>query len=114
MDMDIIISELSTLSSSALTQIFFALVVLDILTGFLSAKIAGDFTSREAVNGLMRQMLRICVFVTAVFFKTFLGDGQLLIVVLTIQSGFCVAYARSIFENYKKAENAKEFETEEE
>lgn len=107
MDFTQITSELTQLSGTVLMQVFLILVVLDVLSGFLAAKITQSFSSREATNGIMRQTLRVSVFIAMGYAVTIL-PGTLQAVCISLQAALIIAYVKSLQENYKKAMNGLE------
>ncbi|MGL4973126.1 MAG: phage holin family protein [Culicoidibacterales bacterium] len=103
--MDQIIGELQQFTPLVLSKIFFCLLIIDIITGFVKAHVTQTFTSREATNGLLRQCVRFVVFLALVYGQQLLNESALIhSVLVTIQVGFITAYCRSIRENFQEIE----------
>lgn len=104
MDLTQITNELLTIAPTILLQIFVLAVVLDIITGFIAAKILGEFSSREATNGIMRQGSRLLFFVAAQFAMALVSDesAAITLALTTFQVAMIVGYIGSLKENYQK------------
>ncbi|MGL6009181.1 MAG: phage holin family protein [Culicoidibacterales bacterium] len=103
--MEQVFGELQQFTPIVLSKIFFCLLIIDIITGFVKAYITQTFTSREATNGLLRQCVRLVVFIGLVYGQQLLGESAMIQTVLvTLQIGFITAYCRSIRENFQEIE----------
>lgn len=104
MDLNQITNELLELAPQALLQLYLLATVLDIASGFMAAKIAGDFTSRQAADGVMRQALRLMFFVAAQIAMFIVKEESttLVLVLATFQVAMIVAYGVSLKENFNK------------
>lgn len=115
MDLTQITNELLTIAPTILLQIFVLAVVLDIISGFLAAKITGNFSSREATNGIMRQGSRMLFFIAAQFAMTLVSDesSAITLALTTFQVAMIVGYVVSLKENYQKINQTERIESEE-
>lgn len=104
MEFNQIAKELASLTPTVLFQIFAIAQALDIASGFIVAKINGDFQSRVAVNGIMRQGLRLSFFVASLAIQKLIGADSLTLTLLitSYQVAMIIGYAKSLYENYEK------------
>ncbi len=79
-------------------------VFLDIASGFIAAKMNGNFSSREAVNGIMRQGMRLAFFLASQYVATLVIDqsATLNLALTTFQVAMIAGYVYSLRENYQK------------
>ena len=104
----IFIEEISSLSMSTLGAIFLILVVMDIITGFVAAKTNGDFISREAWNGVMRQLARTVVYLGVLWINALVNTALITTVLYVFLGAMVISYMVSIKENLKKLNNSSE------
>lgn len=101
--MEALMQELGTLTQGGIVLLFTVLVILDILTGYIKAFVTKTFSSREATNGLLRQVSRVSVFYGVTLILNVLVTQPTPTIdslIFFIQGAFCIAYGRSLYENF--------------
>lgn len=115
MDLTDITNELLTIAPQILLQIFTLAIILDVISGFLAAKITNTFSSREATNGIMRQGSRMLFFITAQVAMSLVNEHSTAITfaLTTFQVAMIIGYIGSLKENYQKINQTEQIESEE-
>ncbi len=109
MDFSQIAEELSKLTPQVLLQIFIIAQALDITSGYLAARQSNTFVSKVAINGIMRQGMRLAFFVSSMYVQHIVRDTStpLELLITGYQVAMIIAYIKSLFENYDKFKGVK-------